>query len=274
MTRALLLAATAALTLTAGQVSAQEWQGAYFGIAGGYGSVADEDGETVEFDTNLNGTFGDTVNTSGGANAFSTGFCGGSPNSNNAAAGCDEDDGEGEISLRAGYDWQSGPLVYGIVGEFTKANATDSVTAFSTTPAQYSFKRELDAFLAVRGRVGYSMGRFLPYATAGVVRAGVQNSFNTSNGLNSFTPRESNEDQTGFQVGGGVETRVAQNLVFGVEYLYTTVDDDDGLTVRTGPGTATSTNPFLIVNPAGTDMRRTEDSFDLHSFRFTASVRF
>lgn len=46
----------------------------------------------------------------------------------------------------------------------------------------------------------------------------------------------------------------------GLEYIWTGIDDGDA-PVAVGPGTAPSTNPFLIVYPTGADMRRTRDRF-------------
>lgn len=284
MKRAVYLAAgVAALTLVAGQASAQDWRGAYGGIAAGYGMVDDNEDERGQFDTNLDGNFGDTVRTVSNADAFATGptpggFCGGSPKGISLAGGCDDDnDARGEISVRLGYDFQSGPFVYGLVGEFTKSDASDSATAFSITPAQYSFRRDLDTLFAARVRLGYEVGRFLPYVTAGVASASVENRFDTSNTINSFDPIESDEQQTGFQAGGGLETHVTENLRLGVEYVFTSIEDDDGLATRIGrlasPPTG-ATNPFILVNTNGTDFTREDSDFDLHSLRLTATVSF
>ena len=273
MTKTLAAVSAAALALVAMPAVAQDWQGGYVGIAGGYAMVDDEENETTLFDSNLDGNFSDAVLTTGGANAFSPGFCGGTPNSNNAAAGCEDDDeGQGELSFRAGYDWQSGPIVFGVVGEWTQSDASDTVTAFSTTPAQYSFERSLDYLWALRGRVGYDMGRFMPYATAGGVYGRLENNYNTSNTANTFTPLSNSVENTGFQVGGGVEAQVTNVLRLGVEYLYTSIEDDSDFTVRVAGGPATS--PFLTGNPAGTDQRRSGSDFDTHAFRVTASLAF
>ena len=265
----------AALAVVAMPAAAQDWSGFYIGGYAGYQMLGEEENETVRFDTNLDGTFGDTVRTTAAADAFSPGFCGGRPNDNNAAAGCEDDDnGNGELGLRAGYDWQAGSWVFGVVAEGGSSSLKDRVTAFSTTPANYVFERETQYLLAARARVGYAYGRYLPYVTGGYATARVENNFSSSNVANSFTPRADETDATGFQVGGGIETKVTDRLSIGVEYLYSDLEDDEGMVVRTGPGTAPATNPFLLVNAAGTDQRRSSDSFELHSFRVTAAVRF
>lgn len=273
----LALTVATAVIGSAGAASAQDWQGFYAGGFAGYAKVQGQDNERILFDTNLDGNFDDTVramNATTGPDAFSPGFCDGSPNANNAAAGCldDKDDG-GELGGRVGYDVQSGNFVFGGLLEFGKPDGEDSVSAFSTTPANYSFEQQLDYLAAARIRLGYAVGRFLPYVTGGYASGNVNSTYSTSNAANSFDPLKRDDTAEGFQVGGGIETRVASNISVGLEYIYTDLDVDAHI-VRTGPGTAPATNPFLLRNPLGTDQRRSGDSLELHSFRLTAALRF
>lgn len=265
------LVAAAAVT----PVAAQDWSGAYAGGFAGAQVQDQEENERILFDTNLDGNFNDTVRTTGGADAFSPGFCDGSPNANNAAAGCtDDDEAAGEFGLRAGYDWQMGNWVFGVVGDVSLTNAEDSVTAFSITPANYAFQREVQGLASARVRLGYAMGRTLPYVTAGYALAQVEDSYSTSNTANSFNPISSSGDADGFQVGAGIERRLTDRVSVGLEYVYSDLERNDPLVVRTGPGTAPATNPFLLVNAAGTDQIRSSDTIQLHGFRVTGSIRF
>ncbi|MDC7684353.1 outer membrane beta-barrel protein [Asticcacaulis sp. BYS171W] len=265
-----LLAATA--TIFAVPAVAQDWTGPYVGGHAGYSRLSDKNSERLNFDTNLDGNYNDTVNTSAGANAFSPGFCDGAPNGNSAASACRDDDGGADVGLRLGYDWQSGNFVYGVVGEIAKLDLTDNVTGFSTTPAAYTFTRKTGTVTALRGRAGYAMNDYLLYGTAGFAWADLDRSFTTTNTANSFTPR-GGDNAKGYQIGFGTEKKVMENWTLGAEYLYTSLDDDD-YTVRVGPGTAPATNPFLIANAQGTDMKRSEDKLKAHSLRFTVTYRF
>jgi len=268
-----LIAGSALAMSPASAQTAEEWTGPYVGGHLGYSFLSEEDDERIEFDTDLNGAYGDTVRNTGMADVFSPGFCDGANLSNNAAAGCKDDEGAVEAGLRAGYDWAYGGLLLGVVGEVTFVDIDDSATAFTTTPAGYSFKRSIETIYALRGRVGVPVGPYLAYGAAGIAFADIERVFNTTNGLNSFTPR-GGDDAKGYQVGFGAERRVgAGPLSLGAEYLYTSLDDD-GYVVRFGQGAATATHPFVLVNPAGTDARRTDDTFDLHSVRITATYRF
>lgn len=270
-----LLLATAASTVllaaaTAGQAQAQDWTGFYVGGHVGYGFQPEDDGERILFDTDLDGRFGDTVNTTAPANAFSPGFCGGKAQTNAPAGGCSDDDDGLDAGVRVGYDRQVGNWVVGGLAEYSVVDLNDSVSAYSTTPASYTMTRELNSTFALRARVGYAWDRWLPYATAGVVWGDVDNSFATTNGVNTFVGRS--DDVNGWQLGGGVETRVVGNVTVGVEYLYTNLDNDSYRVRSQGP--APVNNPFILVNPAGTDFKRSDSEFDFHSLRATVSYRF
>lgn len=251
------------------------WNGFYIGGQVGGSEPANDDGSRILFDTKLDGSFGDTVNTVTGADAFSPGFCDGAALGRTPAGGCSEDKGGAEAGVRAGYDWQSGRWVYGVVLEYTQNDARDSVTAFSTTPAFYTMTRDLDRTLALRARLGMAFGAnsdWLAYATAGAARGRIDNRFTSSNAANAFV-QSGSSDANGFQTGMGIERKVLENFSVGLEYLYTRLKDDD-FRVRAAPGTAPASNPFLIVNPAGTDFRRSDEDFDVGSLRLTASFRF
>jgi len=270
--KTLLLAISALAVVAAAPAAAQDWSGPYIAHHFGYSTLAEDDDETLLFDTNRDGTFGDTVNTSVPTNAFSPGFCAGSPKGNNASAGCDDDENTPAFGVRLGYDWQAGNWIYGIVGEIELTDLSDSVTGFSTTPAAYHFRREVDSVAALRGRLGYAVNSdWMPYITAGVARADINRLYDTTNTANSFTPM-GGSDGNGYQLGAGVEKGMG-DWSFGVEYLYTSLKDEDYV-VAVGPGTAGPTNPFRIVNPAGTDMIRSSDTFDNHSVRVVVSYRF
>lgn len=272
------LAAIAALALPAAafaQSSDDTWTGFYIGGSVGGNAPSDQSSRGVEFDTGLDGSYGDTVRTTTSADAFSPGFCGGGATSARPTSGCRDDKGGEEWGARVGYDWQAGSWVFGGVLEYTRNDARDQQTAFSTTPAFYEFSRDLDDMYALRGRVGYAFGQsqgWLGYFTGGYAQGNIDHRFRTSNTANSFTPR-GDGSANGWQAGMGIERKVNDHFAVGLEYLYTRLDDGD-YAVRVGPGTAPATNPFRIVNPNGTDMRRTDTDFDIGALKLTAAWRF
>jgi outer membrane immunogenic protein len=248
------------------------WTGFYVGGSFGFGAQSNNGGETLQFDTNLDGNFGDTVNTAAGANAFSPGFCRGQARGATPAGTCRSNKDGIEYFARAGYDQQMGNFVVGVMGEFGKANIRDSVSGFSTTPANYVYNREFDWQASIRGRAGYATNGALFYVAGGPAYARIDHTFTSTNTANSFTTT-GDRNAWGVTGGGGVEIKATSNIAFGLEYMYSRYYDDDSR-VAVGAGTAPTTNPFRIVNPNGTDIRRSDDRFDYHGLRATAAFRF
>jgi opacity protein-like surface antigen len=254
------------------QMAPEQWSGPYVGAAFGYAKASGNKGDKAVFDKNLDGQFADTVTTAAGADAFSPGFCDGLAKGPTPAGGCfGDDDVDWELGLRGGYDWQFGSFVVGAVGEIERVKLEDRVTAFSTTPAFYTFDRKLESLVAARLRAGYAMGPYLAYATGGVARGDVKHTFRTSNTANTFVPT-SDSKVDGYQLGGGIERQLDGRVRLGLEYLYTKLDDD-GFNVR-AQGPAPATNPFILTNANGTDMRRANTDLEVHSVRLTAAYRF
>jgi outer membrane immunogenic protein len=265
-------AAAAAILMSPAVGSAQEnpWKGFYLSVNGGYGFQPDDASEVIRFDKDLDGQFGDTVTNVAGADAFAPGFCGGGALTPRPDGGCTEDEDGGDFGGRLGYDWQAGRWVFGLVAEGSTTDVTDSVSAFSITPARYSFTRELTFLGALRARVGVGGGRVLLYATGGGARGSIDNSFSTSNTVNTFV-RSAADSAWGYQAGGGLEFRMSK-VSLGAEWIYTSLSDENEYSVR-AQGPAPATNPFLLSNGDGTDFRR-QDAFKFSSVRLTASYRF
>ncbi|MEN2785880.1 outer membrane protein [Sphingomonas qilianensis] len=265
-------------TPAAAQTEAAPFDGFYVGGSLGYDFQPKGGNDTIAFDRNLDGTFGDTVTlaapqANGNSNAFAPGFCRGRATAATAANGCRPNkDGTG-YAARIGLDKQFGAIVVGAVGEFGKSEIRDSVTAFSTTPAFYTMTRAVDYDASARLRLGFAASNTLFYGTGGVAYAKVDHSFETSNAANTFSASGKN-DAWGYVLGGGVEQKVGRNFSVGLEYQYKTLKDDD-YTVRAGAGATTPvTNPFVLGNAQGTDFQRSDDRLKSHSVRAVAAFRF
>lgn len=261
---------------------AQDWSGLYIGGAIGAAMHDKAGAERVGFDTNLDGGFDDTVRTAGGADAFAPGFCAGLAVGATAAGGCTDDESGIEGGGRVGYDWQMGRAVIGGLVDVSSTDVTDHVTAFSVTPAFYSFSRTLKYSTGFRGRAGVALNRLLLYGTGGALWARVGQRFTTSNMVNTFVAvnRDSEPDADGFasqsewgyQGGAGAEWRLMPRLTVSGEYLWSSIDDRDSSVIRS-QGPAPATNPFILVNAAGTNLRRT-DRFEFQTVRAGLNVRF
>jgi outer membrane immunogenic protein len=75
-----------------------------------------------------------------------------------------------------------------------------------------NFSDDFDYLASVRGRLGYAFGRTLLYGTGGVAFAGFSNEL-------------FDDDATGYVAGGGVETKIRDNLSLGLEALYYDFED-------------------------------------------------
>ncbi len=250
------------------------YSGPYIAVSGGLSAHDNHSNDGVVFDTNRDGTYDNTVLTSTGANAFSPGFCNGSSALNsNATTPCDRDQDKAEYAVRLGYDvGMGGDFVAGVLIEGSKSDSTDSVTAFSTTPAGYSFTRGIDYAVSARARLGYSPGhRGLMYVTGGASYAKIDHQFTTTNTANSFTAVNPDKMVWGWQAGGGAEVVLGGGLTLGLEYLYNRYKDDK-YSVAIGTGTAGPTNPFVLAG--GVNARPQDTNYDFHSFRAVLGFRF
>ena len=72
------------------------------------------------------------------------------------------------IGISAGYDWQSGRYVYGVAGDLMFASLSDVVPSTPAYGCDAGCGLDVNRIAMLRGRLGYDMGKFLPYVTAGL----------------------------------------------------------------------------------------------------------
>jgi outer membrane immunogenic protein len=248
--------ATPALAQESVDAEPEGFSGIYVGAAGGYDVQSNDRNSRILFDRGANGSFGDTITTTTGA-----------------PSGCRNDEDGWAYYGRIGADTQSGGLVLGVVAEFGRSEINDSVTAFSTTPANYVLYRDVDWEASIRGRIGYTPNNTtLFYGTFGPGYAQIGRAYFSTNTANAAT-LSGDRRQFGVTGGGGIEQRIGRNFSIGLEYMHHRYQDDD-FRVRLTQGTAPATNPFILGGAAGTDFRRSDTSFQWHSVRATAAFRF
>ena len=104
--------------------------------------------------------------------------------------------------VTAGYNWQSGPIVFGVEGDISATGANDRFS-------DYKFSNPW--FGTARGRLGYAFNNVLIYGTAGLAfgsleleRGGLQQSHTS----------------LGWTAGVGAEVGIYQNWTAKIEYLY------------------------------------------------------
>jgi outer membrane immunogenic protein len=120
--------------------------------------------------------------------------------------------------LQGGFNWQNGPYVFGVEGDFQVSGAED-------TFAPWKFSNPW--FSTIRGRAGYTLANVMFYATAGLA-------FGELRG-DTFALSESHTN-AGWTIGVGTEFALApmgfgSNWTAKIEYLYVDL----------------ATNPFTIT---------------------------
>lgn len=283
---AVALAAAFAAVPAMAQDRDSHFDGFYISGAVGTTMQSNDGAGGLAFDTNLDGTYGDSVNLASPPAAPATSAfvasCGGVALGTGVGDGCRNDKNKIEYAGRIGFDKRLGNnFVAGALFEASKNNSRDGSSGFSSTPASYAFDRKLDYALSLRARAGFTPGGgALFYATGGGSYAKIDHSFSVIGNpavpggpANDFTEVRDNKRVWGWQAGGGAEVMLTDNISLGLEYLYNRYNDNKYYVAVT-QGTAPATNPFIQASAGGTNMRPAETRYDFHSVRASLSFQF
>jgi outer membrane immunogenic protein len=129
--------------------------------------------------------------------------------------------------IQAGYNWQAANVVFGLEADIQGSTQQDNKTCVLTcTPGlQAAYDATLPWFGTVRGRLGYSVGSTLFYATGGLAYGSVKTKINTVSIVGPVTQSFENT-KTGWTAGAGIETPfrllglLGPNWTAKTEYLY------------------------------------------------------
>ncbi|WP_441256085.1 outer membrane beta-barrel protein [Tardiphaga sp. 285_C5_N1_2] len=122
--------------------------------------------------------------------------------------------------LQLGYNWQAANWVYGLEADIQASSQRDNKTVIDFGSLAYDAK--LPWFGTVRGRLGYSVGSTLFYATGGYAYGGVKTKI-SEDGIQVFNVSTT---KSGWTAGAGIETPFRLLGLFGpnwtskTEYLY------------------------------------------------------
>lgn len=148
----------------------------------------------------------------------------------------------GLVGGTIGYNWQTGPWVFGLEGDIDWTNLRGSFVN-ATCPAGCETRNNWLA--TVRGRLGYAFDRFMPYVTGGLAVGDIE--------ANPVGFPGVNDTQVGWTVGAGVEAAIAGNWTAKIEYLY--VDLGDVGCSAVACGIATNVDLRANVVRAGVNLR-------------------
>jgi outer membrane immunogenic protein len=139
-----------------------------------------------------------------------------------------------------GYNYQFAPhWVVGVEGDFQGASQSDSscvgrcggatgFTSFTVTDTQ-----KLKWLATARARLGYTGSPFLWYVTGGAAWGRVHNDLVVA--LPQIFPASADFNQSGWTIGGGVETHLGSNWTGKLEYLYVNLGSLTDIAFTTGP---------------------------------------
>lgn len=135
--------------------------------------------------------------------------------------------------IQAGYNYQTGNVVFGIEADLTFSDMHDEWGARVELDPYYG-KDEQKLFGTVRGRVGYAFDRVLPYVHGGLAWSYNEHGFGCDpdrapGTLGCTTPFYASETDAvfGYTVGAGIEVAVFDTWSIRGEYSYTDYGDND-----------------------------------------------
>ena len=126
---------------------------------------------------------------------------------------------------QAGYNWQSGSVVYGIEADIAalglKSTMDTTLLGDIFPPPTAHTTSSIDWYGTVRGRLGWATGPVLFYGTAGLAYGGTKlNSTIVDSFFATTLNSQSSSTKTGWVAGAGIDYRWTRNLILNFSYQY------------------------------------------------------
>ena len=115
----------------------------------------------------------------------------------------------GMVGATAGYNYQTGALVFGVEGDIDWSNMRGS---FASLACPAGCETRNNWLGTARGRFGYAFDRWLPYVTGGLAVGDIKANVTGLPGASTTN--------AGWTIGGGIEAAVVGNVTAKLEYLY------------------------------------------------------
>lgn len=121
-----------------------------------------------------------------------------------------------------GYDWQSGPWVFGALADIAFSNHEASLSA-SLGGIGIEAESQLNYLGTVRGRVGYAFDRVLFYGHGGFAYGETEQTIE----IGGVEVYNDSTGRTGWTIGAGLEYALTDRISFGTEYSYVDLGDEE-----------------------------------------------
>jgi outer membrane immunogenic protein len=129
-----------------------------------------------------------------------------------------------------GFNYQISHFLAGVEVSYAGSRFSDMVTGPVPGFPNDEFTVAVKDLLLVTGRLGFVHGQYLFYGKAGYASANVDVSAGSFLGTSAFASHREN----GWTVGGGLESRIISNIIFGLEYDYVSLPGDRFTAITTG----------------------------------------
>lgn len=137
----------------------------------------------------------------------------------------------GLVGGTLGYNHQIGNFVAGLEGDYAWSSLKGSTGVNCAAPG---CKTDIRSFGTLRGRLGYSFDRIMPYVTGGLAVGDIRQSAGAFRG---------SDFRAGWTIGAGVEAALTRNITAKAEYLYYDFARD---TYNSGAGLSGNANGHII----------------------------
>jgi len=210
--------------------AALSWTGFYIGVHGGYGWL-------------------DYKQTSVSSNSVPLDIC----STSGSTDSCSFNPSGGVFGGFAGYNWQSGNIVFGVEADGSWADLKHSQNFSQGNFGPITVRGEVEWLATIRGRLGVAVGQTLIYGTGGVAFGGVNSGWVADS--NPSTATFAKDTKTGWVAGGGIEHAFARNWSLRAEVLYHDLGKAAGSFFGAGTTYSTSFRHTVTTARAGLALR-------------------
>jgi len=133
-----------------------------------------------------------------------------------------------------GYNWQQGPVVFGIEGDYHWADISGRSAIVNVGPVNLgdTYFTKIRGFGDIKGRLGYSTGPALFFVSGGAAVGDIQHRYDAAGNGGAANTFVQNDWRWGWTVGAGAEYMFAPSWSAKVEYNYI---DFGKSTIQYGP---------------------------------------